>query len=285
MRTIPPRLAAVAVVFATILQLPSAPRAQILANGNFEQGPDIPLASPIFTVGVGGTALTGWSVTGGAVAIVTDNYWVPLSGHRSLELSTAAGPGAVQQAIGTSPGATYRLTFWLSGEPFSTPTLKHLRVNAGAVQQDFTFDNTPAWHWDMAWAQHSLDFAATGTSTLVKLSGLDATAWSAAVDSAKVELVSAGVPAAHTLEFAGVSPDPVGERGSLSFTLASPGAVRLVVHDVQGREVAVLADGTFGAGPHRLEFAPRAHGVRAGMYFAELRTGAGSLVRRFVVLH
>ena len=120
-----------------------ASRAGDLVNGNIEQGPSIPQANPIYAVAPGDVALTGWTVTGGAVSIVTDNYWVPLSGHRSLALSST-GAGSIEQAVATSAGSTYRITFWMSGEPFSSPTIKHLRLTAGSVFQDFSFDTTPA---------------------------------------------------------------------------------------------------------------------------------------------
>lgn len=267
-----------------MLSMAPAANAQVLANGNFEAGPDIPLANPIFAIGVGGTALTGWSVVGGAICIITDNYWVPLSGHRSLELSSASGPGGVQQSFATSAGATYRVTFWLSGEPFSSPTVKTLRVNAGPVQQDFTFDNTPAWHWDMAWAEHTLDFTANASSSTLKFSSLDASPWGAALDSVKVALLSAGVPAAPRTAFAGVSPDPVGAQGAFAFSLASAAHVSLVVRDVQGREVARPVDALLGPGAHRVPFAPQASGLPAGVYFAQFRADDTVVSRRFAVL-
>jgi choice-of-anchor C domain-containing protein len=285
MRLINMRKAAVLAMLFTGVLGPSKARAQLLVNGNFEAGPGIPPIQAVLAVGVGGTALTGWSVVGGAVTIVTENYWVPLSGARSVVLSSGAGPGGIQQVFATSPGAVYRLTFWQSGEPFSLPALKTLRVNAGATQQDFTFDNAPAWHWDMAWAQHSLDFGASGASTTLRFSATDAAQWCAAVDSAKVELVTAGVPAGQTLSLSRVSPDPVRVAAQLAFTLALPGRARLAVYDVQGRELALLADGDFGAGPHEISFDPRRIGANPGLYFAELRAGGGSFVRRFTVLH
>lgn len=61
-------------------------------------------------------------------------------------VSTSTVPGSIQQTFASAPGATYRLTFWVSGEPFSSPTIKHVRVSAGPVLQDYTLDNTPAWH-------------------------------------------------------------------------------------------------------------------------------------------
>jgi choice-of-anchor C domain-containing protein len=258
--------------------------ADLLVNGNFEQGPSIPSLNPIFSVAPGSDALTGWTVTSGSINIVTDNYWVPLSGHRSIVLSSS-GPGAVAQNLATSPGAVYRLTFWMSGEPFSSPTIKNLRLTAGATTQNQTFDTTPAWEWDMAWSQRTFDFTATGSTTTLQLASLDATQWGPALDSMKVELVSAGVPGTATaLAFAPVTPDPVRGAGHFSFTLAEAGHVRLAIHDIQGRQVALLANAEMQAGPHGVEFNPGTWGAPPGIYLATLQVGGRSLVRRFSVL-
>src|SRR5262249_42021517 len=185
----------------------------------------------ILAVPPGDPSLTGWTVVGGAINIVSDGYWVPLSGTRSVELSSS-GPGSIQQAIATAPGAIYRVTFWVSGEPFSLPSLKHLRTAGGETVTDQTFDNTPAWHWDMAWSQRTLDFTATGPTTTVSFSSMDASAWGPALDSVKVELISTGVPVgASALSFAPVSPDPVRSGGRMVFSLAEAGRARLPVHD------------------------------------------------------
>jgi choice-of-anchor C domain-containing protein len=235
-------------------------------------------------VAPGNDALSGWTVSGGAINIVTDNYWVPLSGHRSIVLSSS-GPGAIEQDIATAPGAVYRLTFWLSGEPFSSPTLKHVRLTAGATTQDQTYDITDAWHWDMAWSQRTFDFAATGSTTTLRLASMDATQWGPALDSMKVELVSAGVPGSATaLAFAPVSPDPVRGVGRMRFTLAQAGHVRLAVHDIQGRQVALLANADLPAGPHGIDFSPSAWNASPGLYLATLQAGGRTIVRRFSVL-
>lgn len=289
MRPLPLRVL-VMIAALLVFALPRLAQADMLVNGNFEDGPVIPLANPILAVAAGNSALNGWVVSNGTVCIITDNYWEPLSGQRSVCLSdmrpgsTNTTPGSIQQSFATAPGAVYRLTFWMSGEPFSSPTLKHLRVSAGATTQDYVFDNTPAWHWDMAWAVHTLDFTAAGATTSLQMSSLDASQWGPAVDSMKVDLVSAGVPAASALGFAAVTPDPVRTSGRMAFTLAAAGSVRLAVYDVQGRQKALLADGTFGAGPHALDFSPPAWGARPGLYLAVLQAGQRTLVRRFTVL-
>ncbi len=280
MRRVPPR----AVLLTAMLLASVAPaHAQAIVNGSFEAGPVIPLANPIFAVAPGNTALTGWTVTGGAVNIVTDNYWAPYAGQRSVVLSST-GPGAIEQAFASSPGSVYRLTFWLTGEPFSSPTLKHVRVTAGSATQDFTYDITPAWHWDMHWLQQSLDFTANSTSTTLKFASLDAGAWGPALDSVKVVFVSADVRSSHVLSLSRVSPDPVQSAGRITFSLPEPGRARLSVYDVQGRELFRLADGEHAAGPHAVAFAPARSGVRPGLCVAVLQAAGRTLVQRFFVL-
>jgi len=279
-----PRALRFAALISALLLAAGPARAQFISNGSFEQGPAIPLANPIFAVAPGNTALTGWTVSGGAISIITDNYWVPQSGHRSVELSST-GPGAIEQTFATSTGANYRLTFWLTGEPFSSPTLKHLRVTVGATVQDYTYDVTPAWHWDMFWLQHSLDFTAAGSNTTLRFASLDASQWGPALDSVKVELTSLDVPASSRLSLSAISPDPTSGRARVSFSLANAGHVRLALYDVQGRERARLLDGTLGAGPHTAAFDATEWGGAPGLYLAVLETAGQRFVRRFTVLH
>ena len=261
-----------------------AARADLLVNGDFEAGPTISSLNPIMSVAPGSTALTGWTVVGGAIDIVTDSYWVPVSGHRSVQLSST-GPGSIEQVLSTAPGAVYRLTYWISGQPLSSPTIKHLRVTAGAAVQDQTFDVTPAWEWDMGWSQHTFDFTAAGSSTTLRLTSMDATQWGPAIDGASVVLLTAGVPAGEpVLAFSPVAPDPVHGTGRIAFTLAAPGHVTLAVSDIQGRQVALLADADMDAGPHGIPLSPRAWNARPGLYLATLQAGGRTLVRRFTVL-
>src|SRR5207237_252055 len=66
MRPISMRSAAVIAVFA-LLALPLRAHADLLVNGNFEDGPAIDPGNPIFAVAPGNNALTGWSVSGANV--------------------------------------------------------------------------------------------------------------------------------------------------------------------------------------------------------------------------
>jgi choice-of-anchor C domain-containing protein len=272
-----------AIALGASLALASFARADMLTNGGFESGAAVP-ATGILAVPPGSPALTGWTVLGGAINIVTNDYWACLSGVRSVELSSS-GPGAIQQTFTSVSGSVYRLTFSMSGEPFSVPTIKNLRVQAGATTQDYTFDVTPAWHWDMKWQQHTLDFTAPGPSTTVTLTSLDAGAAGPAIDATSIDFVSADVGAGPArLALAPVAPDPLRGEGRVWFTLPVAQSVRLSVVDLQGREVARLARGALAAGPHELTVSARSIGLRSGLYFLVLETGERTIVRRFTTL-
>ena len=70
-----------------------------------------------------------------------------------------------------------------------------------------------------------------------------------------------------------VSPNPVREAGAVSFSLLVAADVRVAVYDVLGREVAVLARGTFEAGAHRAPLDAAA--LPAGAYVVRLTTAGG----------
>jgi hypothetical protein len=70
------------------------------------------------------------------------------------------------------------------------------------------------------------------------------------------------------------APNPFRGATTIAFRLPDARRVSLRVHDIAGREVAILADGVMPAGRHELRFDAR--GLTHGVYFYTLR--AGSLV-------
>ncbi|MBI5170753.1 MAG: T9SS type A sorting domain-containing protein [Candidatus Eisenbacteria bacterium] len=70
------------------------------------------------------------------------------------------------------------------------------------------------------------------------------------------------------------APNPFRGSTTIAFRLPDARHVSLRVHDVAGREVAILADGVMSAGRHELRFDAR--GLSHGVYFCTMR--AGSLV-------
>lgn len=67
------------------------------------------------------------------------------------------------------------------------------------------------------------------------------------------------------------APGVIRSAGVLGFRLERPGPVECTIHDLLGRQVAVLARGPQAAGQHRVRW--DAAGVPAGVYFARLHAG------------
>ncbi len=92
-------------------------------------------------------------------------------------------------------------------------------------------------------------------------------------------------PSGFTLH--GNFPNPFSAETNITFALRTPQQVRLEVFDVLGRRVAVLADGTFPAGSHRVRWDGRyGSGVRvgSGVYVVRLVTPGGTRTRKVVAL-
>ena len=76
-------------------------------------------------------------------------------------------------------------------------------------------------------------------------------------------------------------PNPSGGSLTVALTLAEPGAVRVAVYDVAGREVAVLHEGSLSRGPEQLVLS---EGLSSGVYVVRATVGAEVLTRRVTVL-
>jgi hypothetical protein len=79
-----------------------------------------------------------------------------------------------------------------------------------------------------------------------------------------------------------VSPNPARGTAALTFTLERPQPIRLSIHDVLGREVAVLADGVRAAGDHAVAW--EAARLPAGFYLARLTAGSTTQTRPVTLL-
>jgi hypothetical protein len=76
-----------------------------------------------------------------------------------------------------------------------------------------------------------------------------------------------------------VSPAPSRGQVRVGFTLARAGHVRLSVVDVQGRWVALLAEGAYASGAHEVDW----KGGRAGLYFIRYEWPGGASVKRITL--
>ncbi len=81
--------------------------------------------------------------------------------------------------------------------------------------------------------------------------------------------------------------NPFRDFTELTFSTSARANVRLTVHDVSGREVAVLLDGTLGMGEHAVSGDGRSRSgdrLPAGVYLARLSTPVGTASARLVLM-
>jgi hypothetical protein len=135
--------------------------------------------------------------------------------------------------------------------------------------------------WSGLVAFTAYDWFATSSDTLATIAG--ATARFTTGSSTTVG--DGGAPA--PLSLAPARPNPFVTGTQLAYSLPAAGPVRLSVHDVSGRCVATLVDGTQPAGAHVVRWDARGTGggvLPPGAYFARLQAAGREEVRRLVLL-
>jgi len=82
-----------------------------------------------------------------------------------------------------------------------------------------------------------------------------------------------------------VWPNPVRQATRFQFALPRDANVHLSLHDVQGRELIVLADDLFPAGRHSVDWSAAAGPqLGPGLYFIRMSVPGRNIVRRFVLM-
>jgi hypothetical protein len=195
-------------------------RANLITNGGFGDpdgnftnntgsgGDNIPVGSP---------DITGWTISGNYPAL-----WIPSGGFYGglgpspgnpssflLDLTGTANKApydSVSQMIATTAGAHYKLTFDL-GSAIQWGIQDGVTASAGSTSGTFT--STNPGDSSNFWNSETLDFVATGTSTLITLAGASGQSY-IGVDNVAVVETTGGVPEPSTwamilLGFAGVA--------------------------------------------------------------------------------
>ena len=175
--------AAIAVAGSLAFALPALAAANI-SNGSFESG-----TSPgaYLTVPTGGTAIDNWSVDSGNVDYV-GSYWAASDGARSIDLNGSTA-GTLSQSFATTPGATYKVTFDLSGNPASGPADKALSVNAtGGTSTAYHYDTSVEGNTlsDMKWQPQSYTFTAPSATTTLSFASQTTGAYGPALDNVAI---------------------------------------------------------------------------------------------------
>jgi len=140
------------------------------ANGSFEMGPD---PGAILPIDPGSTDISDWLVIRDQIDYM-GSYWVHAHGQRSLDLDGSVGQGGISQSLVTEPGKTYRVSFYLAGDPNGSPQLKQMAIEAaGRIYSNYWFDVTGTTVSDMGWVYVEWDFIAGDTATTLQFYSLD----------------------------------------------------------------------------------------------------------------
>lgn len=144
------------------------------------------------------------------------------------------------------------------------------------------------------WSWVATEQRADGDGTVMRDCGVDETstyryrlAWTTGRGepgySPSIEVPASGPGRTYALRVIGANPGsgPV----TVEFTMPEPGPVGLAILDLQGRQVAQLARGTFEHGIHRVVWNGRAHAgeLAPGIYFVRYRHRGGEHTRRLLL--
>jgi Secretion system C-terminal sorting domain len=104
--------------------------------------------------------------------------------------------------------------------------------------------------------------------------------WSALMSDEEDETVSSPLPESFIVSDA--YPNPFNPSTTIEVGLSETAILDVTVYDVQGREVAKLAQGTHNAGTHQFSF--DAHSLSSGVYFLQARVGGEVQTRKLILM-
>ena len=188
----------------------TSPQANLLTNGSFESGAFVNEGNDTMSLAAGSTVITGWTVVTDTTAWIgaTNPFGLSASnGSFFLDLTNyqAGAPFAgMSQAIATTPGATYSLSFDLGSSTFwGRPD--SITASAAGTLQTFTAPTTGGSNND--WQSVSMQFVASSAITTVLLQGASGINY-IGLDNVDVEFVSGPgpgqIPEPNTLALLGL---------------------------------------------------------------------------------
>lgn len=111
---------------------------------------------------------------------------------------------------------------------------------------------------------------------------LDADGWQRLNGSGSEAIQSNESREAPTMYSVSAYPNPFNPTTQIRFSIPESGSVQLTVHDILGREVAILVNGTLNAGEHQSSF--DASNLSSGAYLYTLRAGNTVLTGKLLLV-
>ena len=151
-------------------------------------------------------------------------------------------------------------------------------VPANAPSGDYTYDAYLGLYPNIVWDEDHFDFEKLADSDGGPLVP-DWNNWGESFDELSGD-ASSVTPDKY--ELGDAYPNPFNPETHLSFTMPVRGKVSLLIYDITGREVAVLAEGWYSAGLHNAVF--DGSSLASGVYFASFKAGDCRQVRKMVLM-
>ncbi len=146
-----------------------------------------------------GSQFGPWTVVQNVVDVRGTDWESSPLGGRVVDLTggTPLGPhglGVIQQNLTTVVGQQYVVTFAMTGNFEGTETQQRLSVNVGGSSNEFSFDEPAGWsRTNLQWAEQTLTFTATSTTTVLQFQALTGTYRGAMIGDVQVaEVGTAG---------------------------------------------------------------------------------------------
>jgi hypothetical protein len=148
--------------------LPAQAASNLFVNGSFET-PTISYEE----LGGGSTVITGWTTVLSGVEhfnVAAQGVGAAADGVMAVDLAnyTFVAGGGLEQAVATTPGQSYDISFWAGNSKSAGRTgtgIIKVTLDGSTTQSFATAVATSA---TMAWALRSFSFVATGSSTLIR---------------------------------------------------------------------------------------------------------------------
>ena len=258
-----------------------------VVHGTIARQPDLPLYDYFSNVTLTANPRPGYafSAWAGDQSSTANPLTVTVDGPIYLEadfipvIDLTAPNGGETMTVGTSANITWAVS---DSVPTATVDIELSRTGLGGPYEAIAMGvpNTGLYAWTVAGA---------GTdSAVVRATVHDADGFTGTDHSTSAFTIHGvlSAPNGRGRDFAiePLAPNPVSRAARVFFTLPREANVRLTVVDLQGREVARLAEGMMAAGRHSANWTMARGGVtQPGVYLVRLDTPAGRRVRRWVV--
>lgn len=230
------------------LVAPTISSANLINNGSFESYGGTGFNSNI------GAGITGWTISGGGIDIVTQSTWQAADGVASITLGWTS-PATITQTLATTSGQAYDLSFFMAAEIFGGSALRTMQVIwNGSVVSSPSFPYTGQGPAAMGWTQKNLIVVGTGSDVLqFRSTTTTAPQYGPALDNVRLTAMPATISGTLTLG------DTIGSSGTTTIDWTLSNTVNtytgsVVVTDFGTSSYTLPIPGAAPAGAYTLKF-------------------------------